>query len=186
MTRRLLPVAAALLLLTACGGDQEPTEETTPPSSPSRSVPAPATTPATTTEGQAQLTQQVATIYQTVAAQHPPVNFDLCGPATPLGDQACGTTLTASAAVATGVAQQLATLDTDRFAAVTAAANQVLGGLRQAVQSIPCYGLSDAPPPPPELTAEAQGICADGANIAATEWGLFLSQLELASGFRPA
>lgn len=44
---------------------------------------------------------------------------------------------------------------------------------------IPCYGLSDAPAPPPPLEAEAQSICNEGAGIMKISWNIVLTEVSL-------
>jgi hypothetical protein len=126
----------------------------------------------------------VADAYKAAAAANPHVNFGLCTTATPLTDKTCGAVFTAASNVATATEQKLNALDPGTYAPVTAAADKFVTSLNQLELPIPCYGLGSAASPPPQLVAQAQSICAEAAGIAETEWRIFLSQIDILSGYQ--
>ncbi|WP_157357577.1 hypothetical protein [Amycolatopsis nigrescens] len=168
------------MLLASCGSEPPPQSPPPAPSSSSSSSPSSTPSPEPTPE----LMPEAAEAYRAAAEQYPDVdgNLDRCTLETPLTDKACGSALKAASKVAAGTAERLRAMDELRHGAVISAADQVDADFSQVGQSIPCYGLSSAQPPPPPLRAEAQSICAEAAAITKTEWNLFRSQVEIASG----
>jgi len=128
----------------------------------------------------------VADAYKAAAAANPHVNFDLCSAATPLTDKTCGAEFTAASNVATATEQKLNALDRATYAPVTDAADKFVNSFNQLEQPIPCYGLGSASPPPSPLVAQAQSICSEAAGIAETEWRIFLSEIDILSGYQPS
>jgi hypothetical protein len=128
----------------------------------------------------------VADAYKAAAAANPHVNFDLCTPTTPLTDQTCGAQFTAASNIATATEQKLTALDPATYAPVTDAADKFVNSLNQLELPIPCYGLGSASPPPAPLVSQAQGICGEAAGIAKTEWNIFLSEINILSGYQPS
>jgi hypothetical protein len=128
----------------------------------------------------------VADAYKAAAAANPHVNFDLCTSTTPLTDKTCGAEFTAASNVATATEQKLNALDPATYAPVTDAADKFVNSLNQLEQPIPCYGLGSASPPPAPLVAQAQSICSEAAGIAETEWRIFLSEIDILSGYQPS
>jgi hypothetical protein len=166
---------ACMLLLTACSSNPPP-----PKAAPSHPRPAPTSTPTPT------LYPQVADAYKAAAAANPHVNFDLCTTTTPLTDKTCGAEFTAASNIATATEQKLNALDPVTYAPVTDAADKFVNSLNQLEQPIPCYGLGSASPPPAPLVDQAQGICSEAASIAETEWRIFLSEIDILSGYQPS
>jgi hypothetical protein len=166
---------ACMLLLTACSGNPPP-----PKAAPSHPRPAPTSTPTPT------LYPQVADAYKAAAAANPHVNFDLCTTTTPLTDKTCGAEFTAASNIATATEQKLNALDPVTYAPVTDAADKFVNSFNQLEQPIPCYGLGSASPPPQQLVAQAQSICTEAAGIAETEWRIFLSEIDILSGYQPS
>jgi hypothetical protein len=172
-----LAVAAGMLLLTACGGNPPP-----PAAAPSHPRPAPTSSPTPTPT----LYPQVADAYQAAAAANPHVNFDLCTTTTPLTDTTCGAMFTAASNVATATEQKLNALNPATYAPVADAADKFVNSFNQLELPIPCYGLGSASPPPQQLVAQAQSICSEAAGIAETEWRIFLSEIDILSGYQPS
>jgi hypothetical protein len=172
-------VVAALLLLTACGGNP-PTQKA------AQSHPRPTPTAGPTATPTPTLYPQVADAYKAAAAANPPVNFGLCTATTPLTDKTCGAVFTAASNVATATEQKLSALDPATYAPVADVADKFVTSLNQLEQPIPCYGLGSASPPPPPLVAQAQSICAEAAAIAETGWRIFLSEIDILSGYQPS
>ncbi|MEQ4717509.1 hypothetical protein [Nonomuraea sp. B19D2] len=83
--------------------------------------------------------------------------------------------------MAADTVRRLSKQDAESYFLVTQAADQFEKSLIALKRSIPCYGLSSAPSPPPPLRREAQALCAEGADIAKGYWRLFLTQIEIAS-----
>ena len=173
-----LAVATALLLLTACGSNPPQ-----PKAAPSHPRPTPTTTSPTPT---ATLYPAVADAYKAAAAANPHVNFDLCTTTTPLTDKTCGAMFTAASNVATATEQKLTALDPATYGLAIDAADKFVNSFNQLEQPIPCYGLGSASPPPAPLVDQAQGICSEAASIAETEWNIFLSQIDILSGYQPS
>jgi hypothetical protein len=174
-----LAVVAGLLLLAACGGNPP-----APKAAPSHPRPAPTASPTATPTPT--LYPQVADAYKAAAAANPHVNFDLCTTTTPLTDRTCGAVFTAASNVATATEQKLNALDPATYGPVTDAADKFVTSLNQLELPIPCYGLGSASSPPPQLVAQAQSICSEAAGIAETEWRIFLSQIDVLSGYQPS
>ncbi|HEY3611022.1 MAG TPA: hypothetical protein VGL06_26235, partial [Pseudonocardiaceae bacterium] len=172
-------VVAGLLLLTACGGNPP-----TPKAAQSHPRPAPTASP--TPAPTPTLYPQVADAYKAAAAANPHVNFDLCTATTPLTDRTCGAVFTAASNVATATERKLNALDPVTYAPVTDVADKFVTSLDQLELPIPCYGLGSASPPPPQLVAQAQAICAEAAAIAKTGWNIFLSEIDILSGYQPS
>jgi hypothetical protein len=169
-------------LLAACS-DGSPT--TAPPSagpasSPSTEVPsaAPSSAPPTTSA----LADDERVAYRAATARHPGADLDKCGRRTRLTDKACGAALTAAGRVAADTERRLRAKSPEHadllYGGTLLAASAYQDSLQQLRDPIPCYGLSDAPEPPPPLRAEAEGICVDAAAIAKVRWRIFLSQVE--------
>ncbi|WP_180268679.1 hypothetical protein [Streptomyces sp. Ru87] len=179
-----LSLVVLAALVTACGSASSPDT----PSSPTRSTAPPSSSPApdagTSSEPPAtsELTRDAQDAFKAAKAEHPGADLDQCTLTTPLDDTACGKAITAADQVASDTARRLREREPEHadllYGAVLSAAagfRDTLGPLRD---TIPCYGLSDEPQPPPPLRAEAESICAEGADIAKTAWGIFLSQVE--------
>jgi hypothetical protein len=128
----------------------------------------------------------VADAYKAAAAANPHVNFDLCTTTTPLTDQTCGAEFMAASNIATATEQQLTALDPATYGPAIDAADKFMGSLNQLELPIPCYGLGSAAAPPAPLVSEAQGICGEAASIAKTEWNIFLSEIDILSGYQPS
>jgi hypothetical protein len=50
----------------------------------------------------------------------------------------------------------------------------------------PTLYLGSASPPPAPLVSQAQSICGEAAGIAKTEWNIFLSEINILSGYQPS
>jgi hypothetical protein len=174
---RLLLTLVCGALLTACG-------ENPPTAAPSSSAPAATTT---TSQGRVppttdQLAADEQTAYRAAVAAHPGADLDKCDRDTKLTDKACGSALTAAGKIAAETARRLRAKSPEYaellHGAVLFTAGEFQASFQQLRDPIPCYGLSDAPKPPAQLRAEAEGICAEAAAIAITKYRLFLNQVE--------
>jgi hypothetical protein len=173
---RLLPVVAAATLLTACG---DASGDAPPPVAPPSSAPPSASPTASASADTSHLKQQQRDAFQAAMAAYPGADLDKCTLAAPLNDQACGAALTAASNVAADTALRLRASSPEYadllYPAVFTTADAVQDAVEQLRDPIPCYGLSNLPQPPPPLMAEAQSICAEGADIAKATWRIFLS-----------
>jgi hypothetical protein len=115
-------------------------------------------------------------------AAHPGVDLDRCDRQTPLNDKACGAALTAAGKVAADTARRLRAASPEHadllYGGFFVLVDSFQDSLRRLRDPIPCYRLSRKPQPPPPLRAEAQSICAEGADIAKVKWRIILSQVE--------
>ena len=185
VVRVALPAAVAMTLLAACGAGSggSPSATGSPSPAPSTAPAAPTGTPSASVtsapSSPPELTKDSREALRAAMAAHPGADLDACTQETPLNDAACGAAITAADRVAADTARRLrqkfpehawtlhgSTLTT------AAAFRSWLDKLRDP---IPCYGLSDAPQPPPPLRQDARSICADAASIARDHWRLFLS-----------
>ena len=174
--RHVMLVVACMLLLIACSS--------TPP--PKAASPHPRPTPTSTPAPTVTLYPAVADAYKAAAAANPPVNLALCTTTTPLTDKTCGAALNAASNVATATEQKLTALDPATYGLAIDAADKFVNSFNQLEQPIPCYGLGSASPPPAPLVDQAQGICSEAASIAETEWNIFLSEIDILSGYQPS
>jgi hypothetical protein len=170
--RHLLLTVIAGTMLLACGSTPPPATPSRPTASaaPASSVaPAssetPASSPPPTTS---KLTQDTQDAFRAAMKAHPGANFDKCTRSTPLTDTACGAGIRAASKVAADTARRLRQQDPKYadvlYGSVLTTANSFQGDVDRLRDPIPCYGLSDKPEPPPPLRAEAQSICAEGAD----------------------
>ncbi|WP_399139634.1 hypothetical protein Q3A86_19545 [Streptomyces sp. NBUA17] len=184
----LLPAVAAVALLSACGG--APAEPGAPSASPPASSPAsrpsspappsaPASSEPPTTSP---LARDIQAAFQAATKAHPGAALDTCTTDAPLDDADCGAALTAAGKVAADTERRLRQKDPENadllYGAALTTAGAVQDGLARLRHPIPCYGLSEAPQPPPPLHAEAESICAEAADLTRSEWGIFLSTVE--------
>ncbi|WP_399880342.1 hypothetical protein ACGH7X_00865 [Streptomyces sp. BBFR51] len=116
-------------------------------------------------------------------AAHPGADLDKCGMNASLDDADCGAALVAAERVAADTGRRLRRKGAEHadllYGAALLAAGAVQDGVDRLRHPIPCYGLSDEPQPPPPLRAEAEDICAEGADIAKGEWQIFLTTVAL-------
>jgi len=173
--RLIVAFSSALFALAAQAQDLSTTDNTQQ-STPTTTSPTPTAT----------LYPAVADAYKAAAAANPHVNFDLCTTTTPLTDKTCGAMFTAASNVATATEQKLTALDPATYGLAIDAADKFVNSFNQLEQPIPCYGLGSASPPPAPLVDQAQGICSEAASIAETEWNIFLSQIDILSGYQPS
>ncbi|WP_220447255.1 hypothetical protein, partial [Nonomuraea deserti] len=129
------------------------------------------------------VTRNVRDAFRAAMDAHPGAgNLDKCTRRTPLTSKACGRALAAAVKVATGTARRLRKRDPEYADLLYGAALLTAGEMQEMLtrlrDPIPCYGLSDAPQPPPPLRAEAQEICAEAADITKSTWRIFLAQVE--------
>lgn len=178
--RHLMLAVACMLFLIACSSNPPPT------AAPPHPRPTPTSSPAPTPTPTATLYPAVADAYKAAAAANPPVNLDLCTTTTPLTDKTCGAEFTAASNVATATEQKLTALDPVTYAPAIDAADKFAHSFNQLELPIPCYGLGSASPPPAPLVDQAQGICSEAASIAKTEWNIFLSEIDILSGYQPS
>ncbi|TKG65811.1 MULTISPECIES: hypothetical protein [Prauserella] len=162
-------------LLAACGGGQDAaTPRSSVAVSPTTTTSAPAPTPE-----ELPVERDIRDAYEAALAAHPGTeSLDRCTRQTPLTDTVCGTALSAAADVADATAQTLTAGNPEHahllYGAVLTTASAIRSTVGQLAGSMPCYGLNDKPSPPPQLAAEAQSICAEGADIAKSQWRIFL------------
>jgi hypothetical protein len=176
--RYVMLAVACMLLLVACSS--------TPPPKAAPSHRRPTPTPTSSATPTLTLYPAVADAYKAAAAANPHVNFDLCTTTTPLTDKTCGAMFTAASNVATATEQKLTALDPATYGPAIDAADKFVNSFNQLELPIPCYGLGSASPPPAPLVDQAQGICSEAASIAETEWNIFLSQIDILSGYQPS
>jgi len=173
---RLLPMLVCGVLVTACG-ENRPTAA--PSSAP---VSATAISPGSVAPTTNQLAADEKAAYRAAVAAHPGADLDKCDRDTKLTDKACGAALTAAGRVAAETARRLRAKSPKHadllYGAVLFTAAEFQASLQQLRDPIPCYGLSDAPKPPAQLRAEAEGICVDAAAIAIATYQIFLGQVE--------
>jgi hypothetical protein len=166
-----------MLLLASCESEQpqaKPSSSSTSPASPVSSSSSTQRPP---------LAPWIGELYRAAAAPYPTINAAACTAETPLADKACGEALTAMSNIASTTAQLLSR-DTDAVTKqVVASAGQVKDIYSRLLAPIPCYGLSQAAQPPPELQADAQSICAEAADIVKKAWNNFLTDIEVVSGY---
>jgi hypothetical protein len=182
MTRahRRLAALACVALLTACtdGPPAAAPPSAGPARSPSTEVAAPSGAPPTTSRP----ADDERAAYRAAAARYPGADLDKCGRRTRLTDKACGTALSTAGRVAADTERRLRAASPEHadllYGGTLLAASAYQDALQQLRDPIPCYGLSDAPEPPPPLRGEAEGICVDAAAIAKVRWRIFLSQVE--------
>ena len=172
---RLLPALVCGALLTACG-------ENPPTAASSAPVPATTTSPGSVSPTTDQLAADEQAAYRAAVAAHPGADLDKCDRDAKLTDKACGAALTAAGRIATETARRLRAKSpkyaVQLYGAVLFTAAEFQASFQQLRDPIPCYGLSDAPKPPAQLRAEAEGICVDAAAIAIAKYQIFLSQVE--------
>ncbi|MFV0138239.1 hypothetical protein ACLGIH_34735 [Streptomyces sp. HMX87] len=110
---------------------------------------------------------------------HPGADLDKCTKSTALDDTDCGAAITAAEQVAADTERRLRQKDPENaellYGPALLTAGAVQDGVDRLRHPIPCYGLSDEPQPPPPLRAEAESICAEGADILKGEWRIFLT-----------
>ncbi|WP_166427521.1 hypothetical protein, partial [Nonomuraea mesophila] len=133
--------------------------------------------------GTPKLTKDVQDAFEAAMAAHPGASeLDRCTRRTPLTSKACGRALAAAGKVVAGTARRLREQEPEHaellYGAVLLTARKMQEMLTRLRDPIPCYGLSDAPRPPPPLRGEAQEICAEGADLAKSTWRIFLAQVE--------
>ncbi|MEO3798101.1 hypothetical protein ABGB14_48580 [Nonomuraea sp. B10E15] len=177
---RLAPAVVVGMLVTSCADGP-------PPATPATASPAPATTTAgpspSGSAGTPKVTRDVQNAFRAAMDAHPGADkLDRCTRRTPLSSKTCGKALAAAVKVATGTARRLRKQNPEYadllYGAVLLTARDMQQMLTRMRDPIPCYGLSDAPQPPPPLRAEAQEICAEAADITKSTWRIFLAQVE--------
>ncbi|MGI5215045.1 hypothetical protein [Plantactinospora sp. CA-290183] len=182
--RRFSPVLAAIAagaLLTACGGDPRPSPSSASPSTASAPA-APAATQSTGPAVESPLTREQREAFRAAMARYPGADLDRCTRKTPLTDRACGAAITAANRVAADTVRRLRARNPEHFdllyGGLSTMTAEMRADLTRLGESIPCYGLSDAAPPPAPLRAEAQSICAEGADIFKVRWRIFRTQVD--------
>ncbi|MFC8566314.1 hypothetical protein ACFUIW_11210 [Streptomyces sp. NPDC057245] len=185
--RHLLLAVAAGALLTACGGDPEPAAHPAPrPASPtqaSASATPPSSAPASSEPPTTSpVEQDVQDAFDAAMKAHPGAAPATCTENAPLDDADCGAALRAAEKAAADTERRLRRKDPENadllYGAALTTAGAVQDGMARLRDPIPCYGLSDAPQPPPPLLAEAESICAEAAGLTWSEWGIFLTAVE--------
>ncbi|MEO3799281.1 hypothetical protein [Nonomuraea sp. B1E8] len=182
---RLAPAVVVGMLVTACADGPPPATPAT--TAPATASPAPATTAAgpspSGSPATPKVTQDVQNAFRAAMDAHPGADkLDKCTRRTPLSSRTCGKALAAAVKVAAGTARRLRKQYPEHadllYGGVLLAASDMQEMLTRMRDPIPCYGLSDAPQPPPPLRAEAQEICAEAADITKSTWRIFLAQVE--------
>ncbi len=174
-SRVVLGVVGVPLLL-SCGVERTGTP--TPPSS-STAMSTTTAVPTTTTTVAVASTPEVRQAFDAAAARHPNLDVELCAFTTPLTDTTCGATMAAVNDIATTAAQTLAAQNNPLHQPVLSAAAEVGSAYAQLLDPIPCYGLSNAPAPPPPLVTEATNLCAEAADITKGYWRILLTEVAL-------
>ncbi|MFC8089600.1 hypothetical protein [Streptomyces sp. NPDC057301] len=174
-------VVAAGVLMAACSGDPAPAEPTPSPARSSESATASAVPDSSASATTSQLTRDIKAAYDAATDAYPDVDLDKCARTTSLDDRRCGAALTAAENVAADTERRLRVKKPEYadvlYSDVFLTTSAVQDGIDRLRDPIPCYGLSDAAEPPPPLRAEAESICAEGADIFKSEWGIFLSSV---------
>mgnify|MGYP001213165446 FL=1 len=164
--------AVSSATLSATGADATPAAT---PAGPTPSSTAPPETSPLTREKQAALRAAIA--------MHSAPDLGRCTRSTPLTNRACGRELTTAGKVVNETVRRLRASQPEHatllYGPILATAAELRKDLERLRDPIPCYGLSDAPQPPPPLAAEAQEICAEAADIVKTRYRVFLTQIDV-------
>jgi len=162
-------VVSSSATLSPTGADATPVAT---PAGPSPSSTAPETSP---------LTREKQAALEAAFAKHSEPDLDKCTGSTPLTNRACGRELTTASKVANETVRRLRASQPEHatllYGPIFTTATQLQQDMQRLRDPIPCYGLSKAPQPPPQLAAEAQAICAEAADILKTRYRIFITQV---------